>query len=318
MGAHPRWAPLGPLWVIPRRARAEHHFQVRSVTLGYVSELDCLLGRDAVVSRPGLIAAGIGDAQIRRLVRADCLRRLRAGWFAAPNADPTVCRAVSLGGALSCVSALSQRGVWVPEREARVLHIRMNGYRRRGIRNMPGVRFCAGVGPTHGAVDDLESSVLAATYCLDGVELTAVFDSLLNKRIVGAEQLRHLLAGRSERVQRCLEAADGSAESGTETVLRLYFRARGIAYRTQVVIPGVGRVDFLVGRRLVVEADSRAHHAGDGIERDRDRDLEAHRRGFLPFRTSYQQVFYRFEAVAAALDAVLSRGEHLRPAEIDV
>ncbi|PQM45517.1 hypothetical protein C1Y40_04323 [Mycobacterium talmoniae] len=207
--------------------------------------------------------------------------------------------------------------MWVPERAARALHVRMNGYRRRVARSISGVRFCAGVGPTCRAVDGLEASVLTATHCLDGVELTAVFDSLLNQRIVDPEQLRQLLAGQSARVQRCMAAADGSAESGTETVLRLYFQARRIGYRSQVVIPGVGRVDFLVGRRLLVEADSRAHHAGDGIERDRNRDLEAHRRGYLPFRASYQQVFYRFEAVAAALDAVIGRGEHLRPTEID-
>lgn len=283
-----------------------------------VAEFEWLLGRDGVVSRAQLIAAGVGDAQIRGLVASDVLRRLRPGWFAAAHADPVVSRAVSAGGALTCLSALGRHGVWVPAREAQVLHVRTNGYRRRATRGGSGVRFCAGVGPTLRAVDDLESAVLAATHCLDGVELTAVFDSLLNKRIMEPQQLRQLLGGRSVRVDRCLAAADGSAESGTETVLRLYFRARRIAYRSQVVIPGVGRVDFLVGRRLLVEADSRAHHAGDGIERDRDRDLEAHRRGFLPFRASYQQVFYRFEAVAAALDAVISRGEHLAPAEIDV
>lgn len=285
-----------------------------------VSELDWLLRGDGVASRADLIAVGIGDPRIRELVRSDALRRLRSGWFAAPQADSTVCRAVSLGGALSCVSALARRGVWVPERSSRLLHVRLNAYRRRGAPTVPGVRFCSvpGGGPTRLPVDGLEPSVLAAVNCLGGVELTAVFDSLLNMRLLEPGQLHDLLRGRPRRVLRRLAAADGSAESGTETVLRLHFRVRRIPFRPQVFIPGVGRVDFLVGRRLVVEADSRRHHAGDGIEHDRDRDLALHHLGFLPFRVSYQQVFYRFEQVAAALDAVLARGEHLHAAEIDV
>lgn len=271
-----------------------------------------------VVSRQHLAAAGVGDARIRSMVRSGGLRRLRPGWFAAPAADPAVSRAVALGGALTCVSVLDRHGVWVPERTARVLHLRMNGYRRRGARSVPGVRICAGGCPTPRAVDGLEPSVLAAAQCVGGVELTAIFDSLLNKRLLEPHQLQGILAGQPHRVLRWLALADGSADSGTETVLRLHLRARRIRFRTQVLIPGVGRVDFLVGRRLVVEADSRAHHAGDGIEGDRDRDLALHQLGFVPFRTSYQQVFYQFERVAVALDAVLGRGEHLRAAEIDI
>lgn len=290
------------------------------MTMEHMAELDFLLGRHAVMSRQQLLAAGISDAQIRRLVRSGGLQRLRDGWFASPHAEPAVCRAVSLGGALSCVSVLARYGVWVPEGAGRELHLRLNTYRRRCARRAPGIRFCAlpHAVPTREPVDSLDMAVLAATDCLDGVALTAMFDSLLNKRLFEPGQLGALLRDRPRRVLRRLAAADGSAESGTETVLRLHFRARGIPFRPQVFIPGVGRVDFLVGRRLVVEADSGLHHAGDGIENDRIRDLALHRLDFLPFRASYQQVFRQFETVAAALDAVVSRGEHLRPAEIDV
>lgn len=285
-----------------------------------VAELDCLLGRYGVASRDQLLAAGIDDAQIRRLVWSGAVQRLRRGWFASPYADPMVRRAVSLGGALSCVSVLAQHGVWVPECAGRELHLRLSRWHRSSARKPPGIRYCAV--PERGAtcqpVDSLELAVRAATDCLEGVELTAVFDSLLNKRLLDLEHLTALLRDRPRRVLRRLAATDGSAESGTETVLRLHFRKRHIPYRPQVFIPGVGRVDFLVGRRMVVEADSRLHHGGDGIEHDRRRDLALHTLDFLPFRASYQQVFHQFEKVAAALDAVISRGEHLRPAQIDV
>lgn len=285
-----------------------------------VAELDCLLSRDGVVSRGQLLAAGIGDAKIRVLVRSGALRRLREGWFASPHADPMVCRAVTLGGALSCVSALARYGVWLPEGAGRELHLRLSGHYRKRARRAPGVRYCTAPGDDANCrpVDSVDRAVLAATECLDGVELTAVFDSLLNKRLLEPGELKALLRGRLRRVLRRLAAADGSAGSGTETVLRLHFRARHIPFRPQVHIPGVGRVDFLVGRRLVVEADSRLHHAGDGIENDRRRDLALHTLDFLPFRVSYQQVFHQFEKVAAALEVILSRGEHLRRAQIEV
>lgn len=263
------------------------------------------------------MAAGIGDAGIRRLVCRQTLRRLRPGWYAAPHADPVVCRAVALGGALTCVSALDRHGIWVPEGAAHTLHLRVNPYRRRPLRAVPGIRPCA-CGPTPRPVDDLEPAVVAAVGCLQGPELVAVLDSVLHQRMLSPQRLRELLAGQPRRVWRWLAAADGSAESGTETLLRLHFRSRHIAFRSQVFIPGVGTVDFLIGKRLVVEADSHRHHAGDGIEVDRERDLELHRLGFLPFRVSYQQVFHHFDRVAAALDAVLARGEHRVPTEIDV
>jgi len=274
-------------------------------------------GSDGVVSRAALAAVGIGDAAIRQLVRGQTLRRLRPGWYATPHADPAVCRAVALGGALTCISALDRHGVWVPDHAGKTLHLRLNAYRRRWVRGLPGIRPCA-CGPTPQAVDGLESAVIAAAGCLDGPELVAVLDSVLHQRRLSPQRLRELLAGHPRRVWRWLAAVDGSAESGTETLLRLYFRSRHVAFRAQVFIPGVGTVDFLVGTRLVVEADSRRHHAGDGIEADRERDLELHRLGFRPFRVSYQQVFHRFDRVAAALDAVLARGEHRGAAEIDV
>lgn len=272
-----------------------------------------------VLCRAELLAAGLDDQAIRRLTAGDGLRRLRAGWFAAPHADPLVCRAVALGGTLSCLSVLARAGVWIPESQARVVHLRLNGYQRRAARRVPGARYCSGrPGPTRRAVDDLESAALTAARCAAGAELTAIFDSLLNKRLLAQHDLAALLAGQPQRVLDSFVLADGSADSGTETVLRLHLRARRLDFRPQVFIPGVGTVDFLVGRRLVIEADSRRHHGGDGIENDRRRDLELQRLGFLPFRVSYQQVFYQFEGVAAALDAVISRGEHRRSPEIDV
>jgi hypothetical protein len=49
--------------------------------------------------------------------------------------------------------------------------------------------------------------------------------------------------------------------AGSEPILRLLVRAAGLEFDIQVFIDGVGRVDTLIEGCLVVEADSRRHHA---------------------------------------------------------
>jgi len=81
-----------------------------------------------------------------------------------------------------------------------------------------------------------------------------------------------------------------------------------------VVIPGVGRVDFLIGERLVVEADGYEWHASrEAFERDRERDRELVRRGYVVVRASYRQVLDDLDAVILAiLDVVRRRDHHWR------
>ena len=68
-------------------------------------------------------------------------------------------------------------------------------------------------------------------------------------------------------------------------------------------------VDFLwPAQRLVVEADSRAHHgSGVAFERDRRRDRELMRAGYRTLRVTWLQAEREPEAVAATIRAALSQ-----------
>lgn len=102
------------------------------------------------------------------------------------------------------------------------------------------------------------------------------------------------------------------AESGTETKVRLFFQLRSVPVRAQVQIPGVGRVDLLVGRRWIVECDSRAHHTGEEqYEKDRRRDISAVERGYFTTRLTHGMVFRRWEKTTQRLRAVIRSGQHL-------
>lgn len=81
----------------------------------------------------------------------------------------------------------------------------------------------------------------------------------------------------------------------------------------QVKIPGLGRVDFLVGKRLIIEVDSRAFHdTEDSFERDRERDLKAAALGYITIRVTYKQVMHGWAAKEKEILKVIRRREHLR------
>lgn len=106
--------------------------------------------------------------------------------------------------------------------------------------------------------------------------------------------------------------ADGICESGTETVF--HERSRRIRrlhdVRRQVTIAGVGRVDFLIGDRLVIEIDGFAYHSDpEQFEQDRRRDAALSALGYRVLRFSYHQVMSRWPEVEGAVWAAIARGD---------
>jgi very-short-patch-repair endonuclease len=137
-------------------------------------------------------------------------------------------------------------------------------------------------------------------------------DSLINLGLAGQSELESILK-RTTRGRRLLGRVDGKAESGTETIVRTLLRARGVKLRTQVAIDGVGRVDFVIGDRLVVEVDGRRWHDSESqFERDRARDAALVARGYVVMRFSYMRVMSQLDEVEREILAVIRAGEHLR------
>lgn len=262
-----------------------------------------------------LLQVGLRRADIRRLERLGQLQRIRRGWYASSGSPPEVVRAVRMGGVLACVSALRHYGVWVPP--GTQLHVRMSEHHHARQPAHPGVHLCPvpeRVAPAV-AVDPLETALLAATRCLDDEGIVVVLDSILNQRLLTRSQLTVILADCPRRVQRLLAETDAKAESGTESMVRFRLRRLGIKVRSQIVMAGVGRVDLLVGTRLVIEVDSREHHTGAAAySNDRRRDLFlVTRGGMLVIRLTYDQIVYEWDAVVVELLRIIRRREHLKP-----
>ncbi|WP_228545891.1 endonuclease domain-containing protein [Microcella flavibacter] len=106
------------------------------------------------------------------------------------------------------------------------------------------------------------------------------------------------------------DGVDGRCESGTE-FMAWYRLLRALGARRQVRIPAVGRVDFMLGDRLIIEIDGREFHdTASTFESDRRRDAMLSALGYRVLRFSYAQVLGRWAEVEAAIRAALARGDH--------
>ncbi len=271
---------------------------------------------------------GIGARKRAALLRDGELTRLRNGWFASRDADPDQSRAVRIGGRLTSYSALRQFGLWVmPDSR---LHVSVAGNASR-LRS-PDSRAAPFIAkpdvclhwaehrmdtPTDSAIDGVKDSLAQLIRCADRASAVATLDSALNgtsagKPLVTMDDVAEILLQLPAAYAELRGLVDANAQSGLESLARLHLRSLGIRVRTQVPIRGVGRVDVLIGDRLVLELDSRTHHLGSGYETDRQRDLELFRQGFIVLRVSYHAVMHDWQSVQDAILLAVRRGDHLR------
>jgi len=267
---------------------------------------------------------GVSRRAVKAAVADGKLVQVRERWFAVPDAPDDVVRAVRVGGSLTAASVARLEGLWVRE-DAR-LHVRVPSSAGRLWSPAPappgggrvrldraGHRVCVHYRTVTGRPTARDGAVLALAEmaaCGPLLDAQIAIDSALALGTIGIDDLDELrtLLGASRRT--IADQADPGCQSGTETIVRLLLRGRRVPHRTQALIAGVGRVDVLVGDRLVVEIDGEGFHTGPEFERDRRRDFELTMRGYLVFRLSYSMVMQEWEAVRAGLLALIARGEH--------
>jgi hypothetical protein len=141
----------------------------------------------------------------------------------------------------------------------------------------------------------------------------ASIDSALHAGLLTQAELREAFSRLPLRCRGLVELADGRAEAGQETVLRMIARSAGLQFELQVQIAELGRVDLLIEGCLVVEADSRLAHDGWDLHvRDRWRDLIAARHGYMSLRPAYQHTMWTPNLVRDAIVHLLDANRHFR------
>jgi len=280
----------------------------------------------ASISRRGGLAAthelhadGITRGRLAALVRAERVLRVRQGWHCLPGTHPELIQAARVGGLLTCRSALDLAGFWVVDDGRLHVGVEPNDCRLRSSSD-PRQRLKPSEpvvvhwrshmlppGASRLAADPLRA-LLHLAECVPSEFLSATADSVLRKMPALAAELRRLAIDLPASARAGVLVADGVCESGIETLF--WLRMRHLQPRRQVAIAGVGRVDFLLGDRLIVEVDGAAFHTGYvQFESDRRRDAALSARGYRVLRFSYRQVLERWPEVHAAVWAAILRGD---------
>ncbi|GAB3601142.1 endonuclease domain-containing protein [Microbacterium tumbae] len=250
---------------------------------------------------------GLSRAELAKAVGRRELERLRPGLFATSTLDPNVRVAALHGGALTCASALRVHGIWVLDDDTRP-HVWVG--RRGRVHEHGGCRctshFFRGVVPL--GIVDVETALIQLFHCEGDESFFASLESALHlRRLSRAAKLR-VRAALPASARWLVDLAGAEAESGLESLLRLRLHVLGLILAAQVVIHGVGRVDFVVGGRLIIEVDGKENHTG-AAKRHRDlmRDAAASALGYETLRFSYGQIVHDWPTVQAAILGAMAR-----------
>ncbi|GAA1686121.1 hypothetical protein GCM10009807_32280 [Microbacterium lacus] len=258
--------------------------------------------------RSDLRAQGWTDRALGAAVAAGRILRPRPGAYLPPGTPTEVVDAMALGGLLTCTSALAHHGVFVLD--ASTLHVHLHTRRpsssapTRTLRRHWG-RLHRAPHPRSTVVEPLDALVCAMR-CQTPRAALATLDSALHRGVLRPDELDELfrLLPRRHRVLRRL--VDARAESGPETLVRLLLRSLGASFDLQVVIAGVGRVDFVVDGWLIIECDSEEFHSSwDAQRRDRRRDQVAAALGYSTFRPIAEDILWHPGLVRAAIHGLL-------------
>nr|WP_274637942.1 hypothetical protein [Microbacterium bovistercoris] len=256
-------------------------------------------------SRGELLAAGWRPRQITAAAASGTLVRPRGGVYLTPTAPDDVVDACRVGGRLACVSELARWGVFVLDGAALHVAVPRTSGRLRQVDRSVRVHWVASA--AHGwANTDIVEALVQAVLCQPVRAAIATLDSAIHRGLVGAEQLDAVFDALPRRLRVIRKHLDAAAESGAESIMRIILRRLGCRVQSQVKIPDVGRVDFLVDGWLIVECDSEAYHADwEQQKKDHRRDQAAAARGLVTYRPIAEDIFWNADVVVRAVRGLL-------------
>lgn len=238
--------------------------------------------REGCARTSELVRGAVGRSQLRALVEAGQVRRVRRGLYALPGADEGLIAARSLTGAVTCVSVAERLDLPLLRPPAGT-HVALPPNRAVPV---PGLAPAGTVLHWDSAVRrsgmEVHLPVAAAlahvVACLPAREAVAVLDAAVGRGLVAPVDLAaHRPRGGSVAFERLLRSVDGRSQSLPESFARTALVAAGLSVEPQVTLRGVGRVDLLVADTVVVEVDGWAFHTDRAqFREDRRRDRVLH------------------------------------------
>ena len=280
-----------------------------------MTDADGMLDPQILITRLGGIARGtslqefgVSRMRLSKATRDGEIQRLRPGVFATDFAHPAELDAARHGGPLTCAAALRRHDVWVLAPEESPPHVWI-GRRGRAHRH-PGCRCVSHYfrGATTFGVVDVVTALIHLHHCEGDESFFASLESALKLRLISDASRRRIREALPAHARWLVDLARDDADSGLESLLRLRMHQLGIRLDCQIRIDGVGRVDFVVGGRLIIEADGKENHDGKTMmHKDHVRDAAASALGYETLRFDYEQIIHDWPTVQAAILAALAR-----------
>jgi very-short-patch-repair endonuclease len=265
-----------------------------------------------------LRAVGTSRTDLTNAIREGQLLRPRNGVYALRETSRPIVEALSHRGMIGCVTAARDHGLWILDGAVdEPVHTWVRP-RHRPTRLVIDPDVEEGVccvfhrdlpvdGPSLVRVGVLHCLVQILR-CKGDEAFFAALESGLRQGLI-PERGRDIL--RRHVPLRCrwlIDFARSDADSGLESLLRLRLHLLGISLQTQVVIDGVGKVDFVADRRLIIEVDGKENHAGESQRhKDLARDAAASALGYETLRFDYSQIMHDWHTVQPAILAALAR-----------
>jgi very-short-patch-repair endonuclease len=252
---------------------------------------------------------GVSEHAVRIAVSSGRIKQVARGGYALPDAPSALITAVALGGVTSHHSAARLHGlaVW----DAPVLpHVTVPRGSSRTATDAVVHTSALGRGDVEAwrPVTSLRRTLVDCGRALPLPEAVTVLDSATHIGLIECRELQAIAAGArgpgSANLRLAVRHLDPDAQSALESVLRILLLACGADVRSQVLIPGVGRVDFLINGWLVIEGDGFEFHADRQSYRDdRRRATALLTGGYALLRFSWEDVRFR---PAWVIDQVLA------------
>ena len=251
-----------------------------------------------------LRAFGIDRHALALAVRDGSISRVRSGVFVLPQTPREIVAAAEHGGAVTCMTALRLHGIWALN-EASNLHVWMGANGRVHHDACECVSHWYGGATTLGLAP-IEDVLVHVLRCHgDEAFFSALESALQQRKVRSTTRLRRSIPASARWL---VDLARDDAGSGLESLLRLRLHLLGLRLECQVSLSGVGRVDFVIGGRLILEVDGAEHHAGRAARhRDLQRDAAASCLGYETLRFDYAMVMHQWPIVQAAVMAALVR-----------
>ncbi len=252
-------------------------------------------------------------------MRDGMLLRPRNGVYVLPDTSEAIIESLRHCGVIACVTAARDYGLWTLDRGAEEpAHTWVHPDHRPtrvAIEPHPGEGACC-LFHRETPLDPPDLQRVGILHCLVQIQrcrgdepFFAALESALRLRQIDVGQREILREAIPAESRWLVDFARLDADSGLESLLRLRLHHLGLSLTSQVPVPGVGVVDFVLGDCLILEADGETHD-GAGRHADRVRDAAAAALGFNTLRFDYALIVHDWELVEAAILSAVSRNLH--------